>query len=197
MVAEKESCHRKSSISYYFEPLIILVKGLSVSKVEMCCVCVANASLSMWRNPGLLSMWVSSRRPFPYTSHQSKEIFDLKHWRPQQNCWRRHSPIYKHGLSDWDVLLKGWSRVEECGWTGWGERVCHQLVKQTLQAHITFRWLLLSSEMVQFISVVGVALGGRNFWLFTNQYRAPFKNNVPFWREWCGAGMVPLLCRRS
>lgn len=167
----------------------------------MCCICVVSASLSMWSNPGLLSMWVSSRRPFPYTSHQSKEIFDLKHWRPQQNCWRRHSPIYKHGLSDWDVLLKGWSRVEECGWTGWGERVCHQLVKQTLVAHITFRWLLLYSEMVQFISVVGVTLCGRDvleILAFTNQYRAPFKNNVPFWREWrCGAVMVPLLCQRS
>lgn len=161
MIAKKESCHRK--ISYYFAPLIILVRVLSVSKVEMCCIRIVNASLSMWSNPGLLSMWVSSRRLFPYTSHQSKEIFDLKHWWPQQNCWRRHSPIYKHGLSDWDVLLKGWSRVEECGWTGWGERVCHQLVKQTLVAHITFRWLLLYSEMVQFISVVGVTLCGRTF----------------------------------
>lgn len=137
---------------------------------------------SLYFYPGLLSMWVSSRRPFPYTSHQSKEIFDLKHWRPQQNCWRRHSPIYKHGLSDWDVLLKGWSRVEECGWTGWGERVCHQLVKQTLVAHITFRWLLLYSEMVQFISVVGVTLCGRdfsNFWRLRISIVVPLKAMFP------------------
>lgn len=32
--------------------------------------------------------------------HIKAEIFDLKCRQPQLNCWRRHSPIYKHGLSD-------------------------------------------------------------------------------------------------
>lgn len=171
---------------------IYLEKVMSSFALEMC-----------WKRLVIHLCGVSSRRAFFHTLHIKAQIFDLKYWQPQQNCWRRHSPIYKHGLSDWDVLLKGRSRVEECGWTGWwgNECVTDQSVKQTLVAHIMFRWLLLCAEIVQFIYVVlGVTLWQAFFecLAFMNQYRAPFKKNAPFWHEWrCDAVMVPLLYQRS
>lgn len=61
-----------------------------------------------------------------HTPHIKAQIFDLEYRRPRQSCWKRHSPIYKQGLSAWDVLQEGWSRARVCvcvwvdGWTGGG-----------------------------------------------------------------------------
>lgn len=153
---------------------------------------------------GLLSVWIKLWESFFHTLHIKAQIFDLKHWQPQQNCWRRHSPIYKHGLSDWDVLLKGWSRVEECGWTGWGETSVSPVSKADSASS---RYIQVTAVVLwhRSVYICGVGGGGVTLWLeffeclaFMNQYRAPFKNNARLWREWrCDAGTVPLLYQRS
>lgn len=51
-----------------------------------------------------------------HTRHIKVQILDLEHRRPQQSCWKRHSPIYKQGSSDW-IVLQEEQRKSVCGWT--------------------------------------------------------------------------------
>lgn len=62
-----------------------------------------------------------------HAPHIKVQIFDLEYRRLRQGCWKRHSPIYKQGLSDRDVLQEEWSGARECVWVdGWGWGVGHQ-----------------------------------------------------------------------
>ena len=94
-----------------------------------------------------------------HTPHIKARIFDLEYRRPRQSCWKRHSPIYKQGLSAWDVLQEGWSRARECvcgcgcvcvgGRVGVGSPSAASRAEWRVGAHISLRWPLLSLEMHQ------------------------------------------------
>lgn len=77
-----------------------------------------------------------------HTPHIKVQIFDLEYRRARQSCWKRHSPIYKQGLSDRDVLQREWSRARECGWVGrmdgWGWGVSHHVAQPSRKLGLTF-----------------------------------------------------------
>ena len=88
-----------------------------------------------------------------HTPHIKAQIFDLEYRRPRQSCWKRHSPIYKQGLSAWDVLQEGWSRARVCvcvcvgGRVGVGSPSAVSRAEWRVGAHISLRWPLLSLEI--------------------------------------------------
>lgn len=51
-----------------------------------------------------------------HTLHIKVQIFDLEYRRPQQSCWKRHSPIYKQGLSETCCRRSEAERESVCGW---------------------------------------------------------------------------------
>lgn len=159
---------------------------------------------------GLLSVWIKLWESFFFIHFTSKQRYLI---------WNTGS-LSRTAGEDTPLFINTACLTEMCCWKGeaeWksvgglveGKQVYRQLVKQTLLARVTFRWLLLCSEIGQFIYVVLWGWwwggGGVTLWLeffeclaFMNRYRAPFKNNARLWREWrCDAGTVPLLYQRS
>lgn len=145
-----------------------------------------------------------------HTPHIKAQIFDLEYRRPRQSCWKRHSPIYKQGLSAWDVLQEGWSRARVCvcvcGWTdgrvGVGSPSAASRAEWRVGAHISLRWPLLSLEIhrlgvkvffVFFLKgelfvfprlLFTAALGSYSrIWLASANHSSPMNGAMALW--WC------------